>query len=128
VLFRESERFHLGLWMRQMIVKREDAPTVGEALFCGVTLLVIRFFSSFLLPPPANFGQFVQVTLVVQIALIATPACLMAIMLTRRPLGTLGLRRPSHWGTLPAAVLLAVCLHPAVQWLGFGIEAVYPKS
>ena len=128
VLFRESERFSLGLWVRQMIVKREDAPTVGEALFCGIMLLVIRFFSSFMLPPPADFIGFLNTTLVVQIALIATPACLMAIMLTRQPLGTLGMRAPSHWATLPAAVLLAASLHPAVQWLGFGIEAVYPKS
>ena len=128
VLFRESERFHLGLWMRQLLVHREDAPTVGEALFCGVLLLVIRFFSSFMLPPPEGAVDFINTTLVVQIALIATPACLMAIMLTRQPLGALGLRCPSHWTTLPAAVLLAVALHPAVQWLGFGIEAVYPKS
>ena len=128
VLFRESERFHLGLWVRQMIVRREDAPTVGEAACCGVMLLVIRFFSSFMLPPPGDFVGFVNTTLVVQIALIATPACLMAIMLTRQPLGTLGLRAPSRWATLPAAILLAACLHPAVQWLGFGIEAVYPKS
>jgi sodium transport system permease protein len=128
VLFRESERFHLGLWVRQMLVQREDAPSVGEALFCGMTLLVIRFFSSFMLPPPNGLVDFVNTTLVVQIALIATPACLMAIMLTRQPLGSLGLRVPSHWGTLPAAVLLAACLHPAAQWLGLGIEAVYPKS
>lgn len=128
VLFRESERFHLGLWVRQMLVKRDDAPTVGEAVCCGVTLLVIRFFSSFMLPPPRGPIDFINMTLVVQIALIATPACLMAIMLTRRPLGTLGLRAPSHWATLPAAVLLAACLHPAAVWLGYGIEAVYPKS
>ncbi|MFN0021759.1 MAG: ABC transporter permease subunit/CPBP intramembrane protease [Pirellulaceae bacterium] len=128
VLFRESERFSLGLWMRQMLVHREDAPTVGEALFCGVLLLVIRFFSSFMLPPPEGAIDFINTTLVVQIALIATPACLMAIMLTRQPLGSLGLRAPSSWATLPAAVLLAASLHPAVQWLGFGIEAVYPKS
>lgn len=128
VLFRESERFSLGLWMRQMLVHREDAPTVGEALFCGMMLLVIRFFSSFMLPPPEDAIDFINTTLVVQIALIATPACLMAIMLTRKPLGSLGLRFPSHWTTLPAAVLLAASLHPAVQWLGFGIEAIYPKS
>ncbi|MBC7856573.1 MAG: CPBP family intramembrane metalloprotease [Pirellulaceae bacterium] len=128
VLFRESERFHLGLWVRQMLVKREDAPTVGEAVCCGVTLLVIRFFSSFMLPPPRGPIDFINTTLVVQIALIATPACLMAIMLTRRPLGSLGLRAPSHWATLPAAVILAACLHPAAVWLSYGIEAVYPKS
>lgn len=128
VLFRESERFHLGLWVRQLVLERDDAPSVGEAVSCGVLLLVIRFFSNFLIPSPTNFGELTRATLVVQIALIAFPACLMAIMLTRQPLGTLGLRRPSFWSTLPAAVLLAALLHPSVMWLSYGIEAVYPKS
>ena len=43
-MFRESERFGLGLWIRHLVRDREDLPTVGEALLCGVLLLVIRFF------------------------------------------------------------------------------------
>ena len=50
VLFRESERFGLGLWLRHLVRDREDMPTAGEAMLCGVLLLVIRFFASFVDP------------------------------------------------------------------------------
>lgn len=128
VLFRESERFGLGLWMRQVVRDRQDTPKLGEALLCGMLLLMIRFFSNFLIPMPENWPTMVSTTLVVQIALIATPACLMAIVLTLRPLQTLLLRRPSFWVTIPAAGLLAVLLHPLLIWLSIGIRMVYPLS
>ncbi len=126
VLFRESERLDIGLWLRHLVRDREELPTVGEAVFCGVLLLVIRFFGNFVIPQPTTWGQFVGTTLVLQIALIATPAVLMAIMLTRRPAKTLSLGRPSFLATLPAAALLALCLHPTMMWLGIGISKLYP--
>ena len=128
VLFRESERLDLGLWLRHLVRDRLDTPTVGEAVLCGVLLLVIRFFSNFMIPLPTSWGQFVATTLVLQVALIATPACLMAIMLTRRPAKTLSLGAPSFLLTLPAAVVLAVCLHPAAALLGEGIRVLYPLT
>lgn len=128
VLFRESERLDLGLWLRHLVRDRLDTPTVGEAILCGVLLLVIRFFSNFVIPMPKGWNQFVVTTLVLQIALIATPALLMAIMLTRRPLKTLSLGRPSFLLTVPAAGLLAICLHPAMMWLGVGISYLYPVN
>src|SRR5258707_6512067 len=50
VLFRESERFGLGLWIRHLVRDREDLPTAGQAVLCGVLLLVIRFFFSLMVP------------------------------------------------------------------------------
>jgi sodium transport system permease protein len=91
-------------------------------------LLVIRFFASFVVSVPRGWGEFAVQTLVLQIALIATPAVLMAIMLTRRPLKTLSLGRPSFLLTLPAAALIAISLHPAMMWLGEGIQRVYPLN
>lgn len=126
VLFRESERFDLQLWVRHLIRDRQDMPTVGEALLCGVLLLVLRFFASLMAPMPKSWDQLVTSTLILQIALIATPACLMAIMLTRRPLKTLLLTRPSFAMTIPAAALLAMVLHPAMFWLTEAIRYVYP--
>ena len=128
VLFRESERLDLGLWLRHLVRDRLDTPTAGEAILCGVLLLVIRFFANFVIPTPKGWNDFVTTTLVLQIALIATPALLMAIMLTRRPLLTLSLGRPSFLRTVPAAGLLAVCLHPAMMWLGVGISYLYPVN
>jgi sodium transport system permease protein len=128
VLFRESERFSVGMWVRHLVRDRDDTPSVAEALFCGVLLLVIRFFASFSVGMPASWGEFVATTVVLQVALIATPACLMAIMLTRKPAATLLLRRPSFAATVPAAALLAVLFHPAMLQAAHWIQTIYPIS
>jgi sodium transport system permease protein len=128
VLFRESERFGVGLWLRQLIRDRDDTPSPTEAIACGILLLLIRFVASFTIPMPTGWTQFAMTTIVVQVALIATPACLMAIMLTRKPRQTLLLQAPSFWSTVPAAILLAVMLHPALMYLGAGIREIYPLS
>lgn len=128
VLFRESERFGIRLWIQHLIRDRGDTPTVGEALLCGVLLLVIRFFASFSMKSPESWGQMAISTLIVQVALIATPACLMAIMLTRRPLKTLLIRKPSFWLTVPAVGLLAVLLHPTMKMVGELIMRIYPVN
>jgi sodium transport system permease protein len=128
VLFRESERFGIGLWIRHLVRDREDTPTVGEALLCGVLLLVLRFFFSLVAPPPDGWRVMATTTLVMLIAFIAGPACLMAIMLTRRPAKTLLLCPPSFAATVPVAGLLALLLHPAMLWLNEGIRFLYPIS
>jgi sodium transport system permease protein len=126
VLFRESERLDLRLWLRHLVRDREDLPTAGEGVFCGVLLLVIKFFAGFVAPPPNDWSTFAVTTIVFQFALIATPVLLMAIMLTRRPAKTLLLGRPSFLATLPAAALLALLLHPAMLWLSQLIQNLYP--
>ncbi len=128
VLFRESERFGLGLWLRHLVRDRLDTPTAGEALLCGVLILIARFFAGLAMSEPAGWRQFCTATVVTQVALIAAPACLMAIMLTRKPLVTLSLVRPSFLRTIPAAGLLALLLHPAMLWLSHGVEWLYPPS
>jgi sodium transport system permease protein len=128
VLFRESERLDLGLWLRHLVRDRDDVPTAGEAVLCGVLLLVIKFFAGFVAPMPESWNAFAVTTLILQIALIATPACLMAIMLTRKPAQTLLLGRPSFLATVPAAGLLALLIHPAAVWLAEGIQHLYPIS
>jgi sodium transport system permease protein len=126
VLFRESERLDVGLWLRHLVRDREDLPTAGEAILCGVMLLVIRFFAGLVAPPPRDWSTFVVTTAVLQFALIATPVLLMTIMLTRKPVATLLLGRPSFLMTLPAVGLLAVLLHPAMLWLSVLISKIYP--
>jgi sodium transport system permease protein len=126
VLFRESERFGLGLWIRHLVRDRQDTPTAGEAILCGVLILVIRFFFSLVVRSPENWHDLATTTLTLQIAMIAAPACFMAIMLTRRPARTLLLCRPALAVTLPAAAMLALLLHPALLWLNEGIRWLYP--
>ncbi|HEV3138108.1 MAG TPA: ABC transporter permease, partial [Pirellulales bacterium] len=58
VLFRESERWDVSLWVKHLMRDREDTPSVSEAMFCGVLILMIRFFMSFALPMPETFRDF----------------------------------------------------------------------
>ena len=126
VLFRESERLELGLIIKRMFHGQEDLPTVGQAMLCGILLLVIRFFASLSAQMPDDWAGFVRSTLVVQVVLIATPALLMAILLTRRPLRALSLSRPSFWLTLPVGGLMAVSLHPLMMTVAGLIQRIYP--
>ena len=128
VLFREGERFDLRLWFKHLFRDRGDTPTVQQALLCGVLLLMIRFFGGLAASMPETPEAFTRLMIVTQIAFFATPVCLMAIILTRRPDLTLSLGRPSFWSTIPAAGLLALTLHPLVYKLAEAINYLYPIS
>jgi sodium transport system permease protein len=125
VLFRESERLDLGLWLRRQVLERRLTPTVGQAFACGVLLLAIRFFATFAATPPTTWSQFVVMQSVTLIVLLAGPALLMTFLLTRGPRETLSLRRPTMF-SVPLAVLLALAMHPAAMWVATGIQYLYP--
>lgn len=127
VLFRESERFGLGLWLRHLVRDRGETPTVSEALLCAVLLLVLRFFAGLMAGQPDNWNELAASTIVMQFALIATPALLMAIVLTRNRRRTL-LLSPGNLLAIPMAVLLAASLNPAVHLLSWAVQSLYPMS
>ena len=130
VLFRESERLDMGLWLRHLIRDRADTPTASEAIFCGVLILVIEFFIglSMATAMPPTLPDLVRAALITQLVVVATPALLMAVMLTRRPLTTLLLRGASRrvFVAIPVAVLLAAALHPLVLLFAYGLTELYP--
>jgi sodium transport system permease protein len=125
VLFRESERWDLGSWMRHLLRDREATPSLGEAVFCGVLILMIRFFMGLAMPAPQNFRDLAVAAAVTALVVVATPALLMAVMLTRNPVQTLLLKRPPL-AALPLAMLLALVLHPAVIMLQVVVRRIYP--
>ncbi len=128
VLFRESERLDLGLWLRHLIRDRGDTPSVAEALFCCILILMIRVFMGLALAQPHDFRSFVVLAAVTQLVVIATPVLLMTVMLTRNPLRTLLLdRRPPLWSLL-AVVLLAFAIHPVVNAVRNLVMYLYPLS
>lgn len=127
VLFRESEHWGVALWLKHLVRDREDLPYAGEAILCGILILVIRFFSSFLVGMPGSWSDLASSTVITLMALVATPAILMAIMLTRNRKKTLLLQWPD-WASIPAAVLLAMTLHPAAMVLAEAIGWLYPVS
>lgn len=127
VIFRESEQVGIALWFRHLVRDRGTLPGVGEAIFCGVLILLLHSFCSMLLPQPNTWASFATTTAISLIAFVATPPLLMAIFLTKNPGRTLMLQ----WsGFLPlvGAVALAFCLHPTLMWIGNWIVQLYPPS
>jgi sodium transport system permease protein len=127
VLFRESERWDLGLWFKHLLRDREETPSATEAVFCGVLILLVRFFMSFALPQPESFRDLAVLTVVTQLVVIGTPALLMTIMLTRSPAKTLSLRLPPL-ASVPGAMLLAVALHPLASGINHLVQQLYPVN
>jgi sodium transport system permease protein len=127
VLFRESERWGLGLWVRHLLRDRQETPSAAMAVLCGVVLLVILFFANFAVAVPAGWRGFATALAVRQIALIATPVLLMTLMLTSRPRRALALNAP-RWSAIPAAIVLAVVMHPVAMVLVQAVTWIYPLS
>jgi sodium transport system permease protein len=130
VLFRESERLDLRLWMRHLVRDRGTTPTAGEAFSCFVLIMLVQFFMNLALPQLrmdvfADLAVRIFVSLVVMIAL---PALLMTILFTRSPAATLLLDKRPSLLSVAAALLLAAVLHPVVHTLQFLVQTLYPVS
>jgi sodium transport system permease protein len=126
VLFRESERFDLNLWVRHLMRDRTDTPTVPLAIACGVLILLVQFFMNFAMPRGQNL---VVLAAVSQLVVVATPALLMTVMLTRSPRKTLLLNlSPAALLAIPAVTVLAVCVHPLARALQAVVLYLYPLS
>ncbi len=127
VLFRESERFTLGAWVKGLVRDRGPLPSPSEAILCGLLILLVRFFAGMHVGVPTDWPSFVRMVSVTMLGFIAAPALLMAVMLTTRPLRTLSLRRPS-WMTVPLAAVLAILLNPLAMTLGAVVRYLYPMD
>ncbi len=125
VLFRESERLDLGLWLKHVFRDRQPTPTVSGAIVCGVSILMLKFFIELAAPQVSTFRGFAVQAVMLQIAVIQTPALILTFSLTTSPLQTLRLRLP-HFAAVPAAALLAVLLHPTIGALRTIVMGLYP--
>lgn len=121
VLFREAERLDLGLWLRQVFRDKEALPSTGQALFCFVLIMALRwfFFSG------TSDHPLLVSTAVAYLAFAAAPPLFMSLMLTTRPALGLRLRRPS-WSALAMAGLLAVLMLPPLAALTNYILSQFP--
>ena len=131
VLFRESEQFSLGIWLKHLVRDRKPTPTLTAALMFTAVLMVLRFFSMFglnkLFPPPQSFTDFSITTIVTLVGLIAVPAVLAALFLTKSPKQTLLLKRAPAFSVL-AAFVLALCVHPLLYLLSDLVGHVFPAG
>lgn len=133
VLFREAERFDVRLWIKHLLRDKEPTPSFTEAGFCFLLIIMLQFLSLKSMQGamrgvnPEDMGILqIRLLLVQQIALIATPALMMGVMLTTSLRQTFSLRWPG-FGRLGCAALLAVALHPLSFELAKSLEWFFPK-
>lgn len=127
VMFRASERFGIGAWCRHVMRERDEMPSFGNAILCGVIILVAKFFIGFVATTPENFLEFAKTTVIILTATIAVPAVMMALVLTRSPRKSLRLRLCSI-PMASAAVLAAIFLNPMMTWFSALVMQVYPPG
>ncbi|NLS96067.1 MAG: CPBP family intramembrane metalloprotease [Planctomycetaceae bacterium] len=125
VLFRESERLDLGLWLKHVFRDRQPTPTISAAVVCGVSILVVKFFIEMAATAPGNFRAFAVQAVMLQVAVILTPALILTFSLTTSPAQTLRLRLP-RFAAVPAAILLALLLHPVIGAIRAIVMELYP--
>lgn len=125
VMFSDSERWNLRLWVHQLWRDRGDTASPTEAVLCGIIIIVTMFFAQMFVATTSFDWAFIcQSTLVIQIGVMLAPSLLMAVFLTRSLRRALRIHRvqPAH---LLAALLLGFTLHPSYQALGEAISSVY---
>lgn len=125
VLFRESERLDLGLWLKHVFRDRQPTPTISAAVVCGVSILVVKFFIEMAAAAPGSFRAFAVQAVMLQVAVILTPALILTFSLTTSPAQTLRLRLP-RIAAVPAAILLALLLHPVIGAIRAIVMELYP--
>jgi len=92
---------------------------------CGVSILMLKFFVELAATPATTFGQFAFQAVLLQVAVILTPALILTFSLTTSPAQTLRLRFPRLLA-IPAAALLAVLLHPTIGAFRAIVMELYP--
>lgn len=128
VLFRASERFGVGAWMKQIARQRSELPSVGSALLCCVMILMLSFFVSFSLGGvPDSFLSFSKTSTVQLLTTVLVPALFMALMLSKNPRKSLRLK-PCSIPIACAAVVMAICFHPLFMAFRELVMIIYPMT
>ncbi|MBA3313434.1 MAG: CPBP family intramembrane metalloprotease [Planctomycetaceae bacterium] len=129
VLFREAERFELKLWLRHLLRDKGQTPSFAEAGFCFVLIMLLQFGAMKVFAeaaaagPLTDFGgRTLQLLMIQQLVIVATPALLMGVMLTSSIRKTFRLRWPglrfmAVGAILPLALMpLSVTLAEHLGW------------
>jgi len=133
VLFREAEQFDLKLWLRQLLRDKAPLPTFAQAAICFMLMMFLQFLTIKLLTgsmtgiAAEDIGRkMMELAVVQQMALIAAPAILMAILLTSSARKTLRLKMPSG-RMLAVAMSLPFVLHPLAIELLASLQSFFPQ-
>lgn len=131
ILFRESERFDLRLWIKHLFLDKNETPSIGMALACVCILYVANFFAQFAVAGSEKtdnpYFELFKIVLVPQLFCLLLPTLIMAMFLTTRPLKTLLIQRTAPLAVI-LAVVLAIVIHPTSLVLGDMLRQLYPVS
>tara|TARA_R110002111_G_scaffold256979_2_gene324610 strand:+ start:96492 stop:98921 length:2430 start_codon:yes stop_codon:yes gene_type:complete len=132
VLFREAERFEVGLWLRHLMRTKDALPSFAEAGFCFVIIMLLQFGVMNTMSQAIQMAtdaerplRMMQLLMIQQLAIIATPALMMGIMLTTSVRKTFRLYLPSL-GFLGVGLLLPFVLHPVSLELASSLDWFFP--
>lgn len=133
VLFREAERFEVGLWLRHLMRTKDALPSFAEAGFCFVLIMLLQFGVMNSMGDAIRMAtdaerplRMMQLLMIQQLAIIATPALMMGIMLTTSMRKTFRLYLPSL-GFLGVGLLLPFALHPLSLELAVSLDWFFPS-
>ncbi|TWU11880.1 ABC-2 family transporter protein [Symmachiella macrocystis] len=126
VLFREAERFDLKLWVHHLLRDKEPTPSFSEAVICFILIMMLQFVAISSSGAGAGTGWMIRMLLITQIAVIASPALFMGVMLTTSLKQTFRLHLP-RLKMVGVAMVLAVALHVlSLEW-SYQLEWFFPK-
>ncbi len=132
VLFREAERFDLRLWLQHLLRDKEPTPSFSEAAFAFIFIMMLQFLSLKVLQAPLQAASAVerplvmmQVLIIQQLVIIATPPLLMGVMLTTSVRQTFRLHMP-RLSDLVAVMILPLALHPLTLEFSASLHWFFP--
>ncbi len=132
VLFREAERFDLRLWVQHLLRDKEPTPTFAEASFAFIFIMMLQFLSLRVLQAPLQGASaaekplvMMQVLIIQQLVIIATPPLLMGVMLTTSVRQTFRLKFP-RFLDLGLVALLPFALHPLTLEFAASLQWFFP--
>ncbi len=135
VLFREAERFDMGLWIKHILRDKDPVPSKTEAAICFAIMLLAQFAAiTSMTPAMLNLDAdphsrtltMLMWQTIYLIATVGVPPVLMALLLTSSVRRSLKLYWP-HWRYLALGIVLPIVLQPIAIELIRNLEWFFPK-
>lgn len=136
VLFRQAERFDLGLWIKHILRDKEPTPSTSEAAICFVVIVLAQFAALTMMKSAitdlagiseqVRHFELLKWQTIYLICTVGLPPVLMAILLTSSVRRSLKLFWP-RWQYLALGVLLPLALQPVTIELLHQFEWFFPK-
>jgi sodium transport system permease protein len=124
-MLKDGGRYSFKNWLRDAWRKRDDTPTVNEAVVCGLLVLAMLFFGRLSLGlSEVTWVNLAVNTLSLQIGLMLGPVLIMAVMLTKSLPKAFRIHRVS-FPELAAVGLLAIAIHPTYVTIANAINNEY---